>query len=76
MSTRAKQSQPGIPKNRAPKGTEAKRLTVALLPEERTALDKLATIDSRTSSAMARIYLLRGMLADPTYQNLSAEGQI
>lgn len=72
MTTTANQSRPGIPKNRAPQGTSAKRLLVALLPDERADLDRLAGLDNRTASAMARIYLLRGMQSDPAFST-SAE---
>lgn len=69
MTTPANQSRTGIPRNRAPQGTVAKRLLVALLPDEREELDRLADLDNRTHSAMARIFLLRGMQADPAFKS-------
>ena len=58
-----------LTRSRGPKGSlEAKRTAVALLPEERAELERLAALDSRTYSAMGRIYLMRGMKADPNYR--------
>lgn len=58
-----------ITRSRGPKGAlAAKRTVVALLPHEREELERLAALDSRTYSAMGRIYLIRGMKADPNYR--------
>lgn len=53
-----------VPRSRAPKGVDsARRLHVALTPSEREELERRASEQDRTVSAMARIYLVRGMRA-------------
>lgn len=76
MSSNANQARPGIPRTRAPAGCDRlNRVIVSLMPDERTELIRLAALDNRTYSAMARIYLLRGMQADPNFnpENIGAE---
>lgn len=50
------------PRSRAPKGAGgAGRFNIALLPNERAELQRLADKDGRTMSAMARVLVLRGL---------------
>lgn len=56
------------PRSRCPKGVDSVlRINISLMPEERGELLLRATQDGRTYSAMARIFLLRGMQADPNF---------
>jgi hypothetical protein len=49
---------------RAPNGVDSKRrLRVALMPSEREELERRALAEGRSISALARLYLLRGMSA-------------
>ena len=51
-----------LPRQRAPSGVDtARRLRVALLPAERAELERRAEEDGRSISAMARIFMVRGM---------------
>lgn len=60
----------GPPKHRAPKGVDSlRRVNLPLMPEERAELERRATLDGRTCSAMARIYVIRGMAADAALAN-------
>ncbi len=63
-----------VPRNRAPNGAlESQRVFVALLPEERAELIRLADLYNRTWSAQARIYLVRGMKTDPNCRRASLD---
>lgn len=51
-----------MPRSRAPKGAGgAGRFNIALLPNERAELQRLADAEGRTMSAMARVLVLRGL---------------
>lgn len=64
MKTAAKSAATSAPRSRAPKGVDLlRRVNIALMPDERDALQRRAAADGRTDAAMARIYLLRGMQA-------------
>lgn len=66
-----------VRRNRAPNGAlERQRVFVALLPEERAELIRLAEVYNRTWSAQARIYLLRGMKTDPNLRHGSLDDAI
>lgn len=68
MNSSANSARPGIPRTRSPAGCDRlHRVNVALMPDERDELIRLAALDNRTYSAMARIYLIRGMQADPSF---------
>lgn len=57
---------PTVRRSRAPNGAPFdKRIFVSLFPEERDELIRLADLYNRTWSAQDRIYLVRGMKADP-----------
>lgn len=48
--------------SRSPIGVDMdRRVAVALFPEERKRLEKIAAADNRAVSAMARVLVLRGM---------------
>ena len=56
------------PRCRSPNGVDSVlRVSVALMPDEREILLKKAAMDGRTTSAMARVYMVRGMQADPDF---------
>lgn len=58
------------PKCRSPNGVNsADRVSVALMQNERTELLRRADEDGRTASAMARVYMVRGMKADPLFNS-------
>ncbi len=59
-----------IRRSRAPQGAgRGFRTFIALLPQERAELERLAELDNRTWSAMGRIFLVRGMKTDPNYRD-------
>lgn len=67
MKTAISPTQTRVPRNRAPKGVDSiHRINVALMPAERAELQRRAAADGRTDGAMARIYLVRAMQADPS----------
>lgn len=50
------------PRSRAPRGSLASgRIPLSLMPAEREQLERLATEQGRTLSAMARMLILRGL---------------
>lgn len=54
------------PRSRAPSGVDvSRRIVVSLMPAEREAFDLLSQRESRTSSSMARLLLLRAIETDP-----------
>lgn len=56
------------PRCRAPNGVNSiDRVSLALMQNEREELIKRAAEDGRTISAMARVYMVRGMKADPLF---------
>lgn len=58
-------------RSKSPTGVDVtRRIVVALMPAEREAFDEMARRDSRTSSAMARLLLLRAIEADPEARQL------
>jgi hypothetical protein len=68
MKTAAQLTTKKAPKCRAPNGVNSiDRISVALMPDERAELIKRAAEDGRTNSAMARVYMVRGMKADPLF---------
>lgn len=53
-----------LPRRRAPNGVVTQsRLRMALRPDELEELERRAEADGRTLSAMARIFMVRGMVA-------------
>lgn len=55
-------------RNRSPNGVGSeKRVNIALYPEERAEVERLAVLDNRSTSAMARLFILRGMTTDPNF---------
>jgi len=63
-----------VRRNRAPNGAPFdKRVLVSMFPEEREELIRLADLYNRTWSAQARIYLVRGMKADPNCRRASLD---
>lgn len=59
------------PRSKTPNGVDvARRIVVALMPAEREAFDELARRESRTSSSMARLLMLRAIEADTEAKSL------
>ena len=74
MTTTIDSNRQRIRRSRGPNGASlAKRTFVALLPHERDELERLAELECRTCSAMARIYLVRSMKVDPNFREEVAD---
>lgn len=68
MKTTAQSITKKAPRCRAPNGVNSiDRVSLALMQEEREELIRRAAEDGRTISAMARVYMVRGMKADPLF---------
>jgi len=68
MKTAPAQKEVKPPRCRAPNGVDSVlRVSVALMPDEREILLDKAAKDGRTVSAMARVYMVRGMQTDPDF---------
>lgn len=61
-------------KRRNPTGSYSdRRLGITITPEERVELTRRASLDNRTFSAMARVYMLQGMKADHRFDETQGE---
>lgn len=75
MKTTSVSSGKKAPLCRSPNGVDSVgRISLALMPDEREELIRRAAEDGRTVSAMARVYMVRGMKADPLF-NAEALGE-
>lgn len=59
----------GGQRSRSPNGIgSSNRVNIALYADERREVERLASLDNRSASSMARIFMLRGMAADPNFK--------
>lgn len=75
MKTTSVPGKKKAPVCRSPNGVDSVlRISLALMPSEREELIKRAAEDGRTISAMARMYMVRGMKTDPLFNAEALEG--
>lgn len=73
MKTNSVSGKKTPPRCRAPNGVDSiGRISLALMPDERDELCRRAAMDGRTVSAMARVYMIRGMQDDTRFSDLAS----